>query len=193
MENLVLNSVEVKIDEHGRYSLTDLWKAGGSVVTKHPSKFEKTERHDQLLELLKCRYPHFEPFTKTRGRYNGGTWCCKELVYAYAIYVSADFHLKVIDVFDSAANGRGDSAVAIAKNDVNLKDLIEKRDSLILTASTQKERDEIERLTSLIHQKSSPAGRVLSMVRGKGKSYAERELFRVNSLVQLDIFNGEIK
>lgn len=193
MENLVLNSVEVKIDDHGRYCLTDLWKAGGSIITKHPSKFEKTERHDQLLDLLKCRYPHFEPFAKTRGRYNGGTWCCKELVYAYAIYVSAEFHLKVIDVFDSAVNGRGDSAVAIAKGDIQLGDLIDKRDSLIIIARTQKERDEVERLTSLIHKKVSPAARALSMVRGKGKEYAECELSRINSLVQLDIFNGEVK
>ena len=193
MESLVLNSVEVKIDEHGRYCLTDLWKAGGSVDSKRPSKFEKTERHNELLEILKGRYPQFEPFTKTRGRYNGGTWCCKELVYAYAIYVSADFHLKVIDVFDSAVNGRGDSAVAIAKGDIQLRDLIDKRDSLILIASTQKERDEVERLTSLIHKEVSPAARALSMVRGKGKEYAECELSRINSLVQLDIFNGEVK
>lgn len=192
MENLVLNSVEVKIDEHGRYSLTDLWKASGLGDEKKPAQFLKSDGVKRLIEKLKVTNSTFEPMVKTRGRYDGGTWAVKHLVYKYAMWVDVDFEIKVIDVFDSAVNGRGDSAVAIAKGNVQLRDLIDKRDGLILIASTQQERDEVERLTSLIHKEVSPAARVLSMVRGKGKGYVECELNRINSLVQLDIFNGDL-
>ena len=41
MENLVLNDVAVKIDEHGRYCLTDLWKAGGSIDSKDLQSLKK--------------------------------------------------------------------------------------------------------------------------------------------------------
>ena len=55
MESLILNGKLIRVDEHGRYSLTDLWKAGGSLETKKPSKFERTDRHSELVDILKGR------------------------------------------------------------------------------------------------------------------------------------------
>lgn len=193
MDSLVLNGTEIRVDEHGRYCLTDLWKAGGSIETKKPSKFEKTERHSELVEILKGRNLPFNPYEKTRGRYNGGTWTTKEMIIAYAIYVSADMHMKVIDVFISAAYGNGDKAVAIAQGNEELKALVDKRDNLIYTASTQSERDEIERLTSEISKHVRPSAQNLQMMRGKGKKYAEYELSRINASLQLDMFSGSLR
>lgn len=192
MNNLILNGTEIRVDEFGRYCLTDLWKAGGSIETKKPSKFEKTERHSELVEILKGRNLPFNPYEKTRGRYNGGTWTIKEMIIAYAIYVSADMHMKVIDVFISAVDGHGDKAVAIAQGNEELKSLLEQRDRLILTATSQSERNEIERLTNEISKHTKPSAQKLAMMRGKGKKFAESELDRINGIIQLDIFNGSL-
>ena len=192
MESLVLNGTEIRVDEFDRYCLTDLWKASGLGNDKKPGQFARYEGCKRVIEKLKVLNHTFEPMVTTRGKYTGGTWAVKHLVYKYAMWVDVDFEINVIDVFDSAASGHGDMAVAIAQNNEDLKALIDKRDNLILTASTQSERNEIERLTNEISKYTKPSAQKLAMMRGKGKKFAESELERINLLIQLDMFKGEL-
>lgn len=102
------------------YSLNDLHKASGGEVRHQPGKFMRLDQTKELVEELqkgagmhssKCpdlgisnsedllsSNVGISAFESRKGR-NGGTYACKELVIAYAAWISAKFHLKVIRVF----------------------------------------------------------------------------------------------
>lgn len=102
------------------YSLNDLHKAAGSSKKHQPANFIRLENtrelieeinnssdlrsivkpsNSQELEIENYANSHSLALSKTTGR-NGGTWVCKELVYAYAMWISPKFHLHVIRAFD---------------------------------------------------------------------------------------------
>jgi len=87
----------VTIREHdGLYSLNDLHRASGSDNKHRPSLYLANEQTKALIaEIDKAGIPAFRT---TRGRY-ASTYACRELVIAYAAWISAAFHLKVIRVF----------------------------------------------------------------------------------------------
>ena len=117
MNNLmVIDGIEVRRDAYGRYSLNDLHRAavvsGANARTKEPGKFlssqQITELVQELIDTQNLGVGSFnettqnlgsKPVSKIEGR-NGGTYVCKELVYAYAMWISSSFHLKVIRTFD---------------------------------------------------------------------------------------------
>lgn len=117
MNNLmVIDGIEVRRDAYGRYSLNDLHRAavasGANARTKEPGKFlssqQITELVQELIDTQNLGGGSFnettqnlgsKPVSKIEGR-NGGTYVCKELVYAYAMWISPSFHLKMIRTFD---------------------------------------------------------------------------------------------
>jgi len=91
----------VTIREHnGLYSLNDLHRASGNEANHQPAYFIRREETKALIaELSKSANSQiYNPIESRRGG-NGGTYACRELVIAYAAWISAAFHLKVIRVF----------------------------------------------------------------------------------------------
>lgn len=105
----VIDGVSVRRDLDGRYCLNDLHRAavttGANERTKEPAKFlSSTQTLELIDELSVTQNLGIAPVDTIRGGNNQGTYVCKELVYAYAMWISASFNLKVIRTFDEIQN-----------------------------------------------------------------------------------------
>lgn len=97
---ITIDSLMIRQDGAGRYCLNDLHKAAGGEVIHAPAQFFRTASTQALIEeLSNCAEMHITPWVAQRG-FNGGTYVVKELVYAYAMWISPAFNLKVIRAFD---------------------------------------------------------------------------------------------
>lgn len=85
----------------GLFSLNDLHAAAGGAVRHQPTRFIRLDQTQALIAEL-ANSPEVVSLKTAEGR-NGGTYACRELVIAYAAWISPAFHLQVIRVFLSAA------------------------------------------------------------------------------------------
>jgi len=119
---LTIANTEIHQDAEGRYSLNDLHRASGGEDKNKPSNFLRSEQTQKLIEAInRCSdsssgssNPMNALSTKEGGR-NQGSYGVKELVYAYANWISADFYLQMIRTFDAVATGDTEKAARIAR------------------------------------------------------------------------------
>lgn len=93
---LTILSKGIRIQD-GLYSLNDLHKASGGLDKSRPAKFIRLDQTKELISEISGCPDMDNPVKSVRGI---GTWVCKELVYAYAMWISPKFHLQVIRAFD---------------------------------------------------------------------------------------------
>lgn len=112
-ESFAVAGVAVRQDAHGRFCLNDLHKAailgGANERTTEPGKFLASPNIAELCdEIVKTdtRNLGIAPVESIRGGLAQGTYVCKELVYAYAMWVSASFHLQVIRAYDGMVQAK---------------------------------------------------------------------------------------
>lgn len=94
---MIVAGIVVREDGHGRFSLNDLHRASGGLKANGPSYWLAIEQAKALCAALRTTGI---PVVTLEGR-NGGTFVVRELVYAYTMWIDADFHLKVIRTFDA--------------------------------------------------------------------------------------------
>jgi len=120
-QSLSVLNTDIRIHD-GLYSLNDLHRAAGKEDRHRPSLWLENQQTKELIAELEqeseqsrnsCfgdeRSPDlvFAPVKSVRGGSGGSaTYACKELVYAYAMWISAKFHLHVISAFDALVSGQ---------------------------------------------------------------------------------------
>lgn len=112
----MLNSTQITIGNNSitlrnhLYSLNDLHKASGGEDKHKPSNFMRLDSTKSLVEEISNENKRVSdvstvPVEVIHGD-KGGTFVCKELVYAYAMWISPAFNLKVIRAFDAVMNNQ---------------------------------------------------------------------------------------
>ncbi len=98
---IIISDIVIHQDSDGRYSINDLHKASGSEQRHQPRYWLDIQQTKELIEVIaNSEISLFQPTHTIRGC-RGGTYVCKELVYSYAMWISAAFALKVIRTYDA--------------------------------------------------------------------------------------------
>lgn len=116
-----IDGAAIHNDRHGRFCLNDLHQASGGERKNQPQYFLDNVKTQELVqELITTGIPVL-PVEVINGGNNRGTYVVKQIVYAYAMWISAKFHLKVINTFDSATT---QAQLPDLNNPAQLRDLL---------------------------------------------------------------------
>jgi hypothetical protein len=96
---LKISDIVVRQDAQGRYCLNDLHKASGNNPNHQPTNFVRLATTKELCAEIE-RSSDMMSVKVVTGKAQG-TYVVKELVYAYAMWISASFSLKVIRAYDA--------------------------------------------------------------------------------------------
>ena len=113
---IAIDGIQIHQDKEEHYSLNDLHKAAGGEHKHQPHYWLQLQQTKELIEAISNSRDsgNYSPVSSSSGRY-GGTYVCKELVYAYAMWINATFHLKVIRTFDAVVTGQYQRKAAISE------------------------------------------------------------------------------
>jgi hypothetical protein len=104
---LVIADTPIRQDAEGRFSLNDLHKASGEASRDQPSKWLILDQTTALIAAIDADTGNLvseqiQPVKVHKGgNSRQGTFVVKELVYAYAMWISPAFHLQVIRAYDT--------------------------------------------------------------------------------------------
>ena len=101
MNELIIDTITIRKDSEGRYCLNDLHKAAGGEKKHQPTDWLRNQQTQNLVEALKSTPENTGviPLKVVNGGNNPGTFVCEDLVFDYAMWISAEFKLKVIRAY----------------------------------------------------------------------------------------------
>ena len=101
-DSLTILNTTIAVTDDGMFSLSDLHKA--TSLKKHaPKEWLRLKRTQAVIQELTELRGGISPLSTGKGK---ATFVCRELVYSYAMTVSAKFEIEVITVFDKAAQAK---------------------------------------------------------------------------------------
>lgn len=101
---LSISNTLIHQDAEGRYCLNDMHKASGDNPKHKPTNFLRLDSTKELAEEIDQFSNMRTAIEVVNGGKTPGTYVAKELVYAYAMWISPAFSLKVIRTFDALVN-----------------------------------------------------------------------------------------
>jgi hypothetical protein len=111
MTDLVIHETHIRRDDDGRYCLNDLHRASGGNPNHRPGEFLRNKQTRAMVrELATAEIPAVQAHEGSAG----GTFVAKELVYAYAMWISPAFALKVIRTYDALMQAQIDKLNALS-------------------------------------------------------------------------------
>lgn len=149
LTSLHIGGITIHQDENGRFSLNDLHQAAGGEKRFTPSRFARSAGFKALVDAInvendlppempvafddECskieQNPKMasgplviSPVQTINGGTNPGVYVVRELVYAYAMWISPAFHLKVIRTFDALMMGRIQQVRDEAQHAIEVRD-----------------------------------------------------------------------
>lgn len=128
MTNIIsIGSSEIRC-VNNLYSLNDLHVASGGEAKHRPNQFIRNDQTRALIAEIEQCADSRSAIQTINGGHNRGTYACRELVIAYAAWISPAFHLQVIRVFlDSSKAQAVDTLPAvrvlttIEQTDINMR------------------------------------------------------------------------
>lgn len=104
--NLIISNQAIS-QHNGLFSLNDLHKVSGNEKKHQPSNFMANQETQELIAAIESENTIAYHTVKGGNTkiIKQGTYVCKELVYRYAMWISAKFSLMVIRAFDALNTG----------------------------------------------------------------------------------------
>lgn len=107
-------TVTLNPDHQGRYRLNDIHRASGGASNKRPNYWiNNAQTVDLIDKLSSAGNPAVLSVNGGAGR---GSYGIPEIVFAYASWISAEFHSVVLETFSAAVSGDGAKAVEVAQS-----------------------------------------------------------------------------
>ena len=112
MQDLIIDNTVISKTEDNLYRINDLHTASGAGKKKQPSDFLKLVGTKELIaEIIGVEQKQALRVVNGTPDFGGGTFIVKELVYAYAMWISPKFMLHVIRTFDSLVTNQKQLAI----------------------------------------------------------------------------------
>lgn len=102
---LSILGTQIRQDAQGRFCLNDCHRAAGGENKNRPSIWVDNSQTKALIAEIQAE-AGIPALTSIKGGNASGTYAVKELVYAYAMWISPAFHLQVIRAFDALVTGQ---------------------------------------------------------------------------------------
>lgn len=100
MRSITILETGIRQDAQGRFCLNDLHRAAGGLAKHKPSEWLRNRQTQELAqEISRAGIP---ALVSINGGTRQGTYGSRELVIAYAAWISPAFHVKVLQVFLAA-------------------------------------------------------------------------------------------